>query len=70
MMEYRGKKKVEDTQIISAQTLRKTLTKYERYKTRKRLRRRAAIEPVIGALVVFDEINRGINQMIEGRGPL
>ena len=22
------------------------------------------------ALVVFDEINRGINQMIEGRGPL
>ena len=47
---YRGKKEVGETQIISAQALRKKLTKYEKYKTRKRLRRRAAIEPVIGHL--------------------
>ena len=47
---YRGKKEVEETQIISAQVLRKKLTNYEKHKTRKRLRRRAAIEPVIGHL--------------------
>ena len=47
---YRGKKEVGETQIISAQALRKKLTKYEKHKTRKRLRRRAAIEPVIGHL--------------------
>jgi IS5 family transposase len=47
---YRGKKEVEETQIISAHVLRKKLTNYEKHKTRKRLRRRAAIEPVIGHL--------------------
>jgi IS5 family transposase len=47
---YRGKQQIEETRIISAKELRKKLSKYEKQKTRKRLRRRAAIEPVISHL--------------------
>jgi IS5 family transposase len=47
---YRGRKKIDETEIVSADKLRKELTRYEKRKTKKQLRRRAAIEPVIGHL--------------------
>ena len=47
---YRGKKRIGETEIVSADKLKKELTRYEKRKTKKQLRRRAAIEPVIGHL--------------------
>lgn len=47
---YRGKKRIDDTAIVSADKLKKNLSSYEKRKTKKRLRRRAAIEPIIGHL--------------------
>ena len=47
---YRGKKHIDDTEIISADKLRKNLSPYQKQKTKKRLRRRASIEPIIGHL--------------------
>lgn len=47
---YRGKKRIADTAIISADKLKKNLSVYQKRKTKKRLRRRAAIEPIIGHL--------------------
>lgn len=47
---YRGRKKIGDTQIVSADGFKKKLTPYQRRKLKKQLRRRAAIEPVIGHL--------------------
>jgi IS5 family transposase len=47
---YRGRKQIETTEIISADKLRSKLTPYQKRKTRRRLRRRAAIEPIIGHL--------------------
>lgn len=47
---YRGKKRIDDTEIISADKLKKKLSTYQKRKTKKRLRRRAAIEPIIGHL--------------------
>jgi IS5 family transposase len=47
---YRGKKKIGATEIVSADRLEQELTKYEKRKIKKQLRRRAAIEPVIGHL--------------------
>lgn len=45
---YRGKTKIADTQIIIPKPLSREATTYQKTKTRKRFRRRAAIEPVIG----------------------
>jgi len=47
---YRGKKQIDKTAIISADKLRKNLSVYQKRKTKKRLRRRASIEPIIGHL--------------------
>jgi IS5 family transposase len=44
---YRGKTKIEDTQIIIPKPLGKKATDYQKAKTRKRFRRRAAVEPII-----------------------
>jgi len=48
---YRGKKQIGTTKMINPDNLKKKkLTKYERQKIRKQLRRRAGIEPLIGHL--------------------
>lgn len=47
---YRGVSIVENTEIISPKKPKKNATAYEKTKARKRFRRRAAIEPVIGHL--------------------
>lgn len=45
---YRGKKKINGTEIISPSAAKKEATQYEKQKARKRFRARAGIEPVIG----------------------
>ena len=45
---YRGKKKINGTEIISPSVPKKEATQYEKQKARKRFRARAGIEPVIG----------------------
>jgi len=47
---YRGKKQIDETVIISADKLKKNLSVCQKRKTKKRLRRRASIEPIIGHL--------------------
>ena len=47
---YRGKKKIGKTEIINPKRAKKDSTPYEKTKARKRFRRRAAIEPIIGHL--------------------
>ncbi len=47
---YRGKAQVGQTQILIPKSPGKTTTAYEKQKARKRFRRRAGIEPVIGHL--------------------
>jgi IS5 family transposase len=45
---YRGKKNINDVEIISPTAPKKGATQYEKQKARKRFRSRAGIEPVIG----------------------
>lgn len=45
---YRGRQYVNDTQILTPKPLPSSATKYQKQKARKRFRRRAGIEPVIG----------------------
>ena len=45
---YKGKKKINGTQIFSPSAPKKEATLYEKQKARKRFRARAGIEPVIG----------------------
>jgi len=47
---YRGRKKIGETEVVSADKLKQELTRYEKRKTKKQLRRRAGIEPVMGHL--------------------
>ena len=47
---YRGKKKINGTEIISPSVSKKDASQYEKQKARKRFRARAGIEPVIGHL--------------------
>ena len=47
---YRGRKKIGATEVVSADRYKQKLTPYERRKLKKQLRRRAAIEPLIGHL--------------------
>jgi len=47
---YRGVVRIGETEVVSAKTLRSAKNGYQKRKTRERLRRRAAIEPVIGHL--------------------
>lgn len=48
--DYRGKSKVNDTQIVTPKPARKNASKEAMALARKRFRRRARIEPVIGHL--------------------
>lgn len=45
---YRGRKKINDVEIISPKPLGRNATAYQKRKARKRFRARAGIEPVIG----------------------
>lgn len=45
---YRGRKKIENTEIVSPKPLPQGTNNYQKQKTRKRFRRRAGIEPIIG----------------------
>ena len=45
---YKGKKKINGTQIFSPSAPKKEATLYEKQKARKRFRARAGIEPIIG----------------------
>ena len=45
---YRGRKKINGTEIISPSVPKKGTTQYEKRKARKRFRAKAGIEPVIG----------------------
>lgn len=45
---YKGKKKINGTEIISPSVPKKETTQYEKQKARKRFRFRAGIEPIIG----------------------
>lgn len=47
---YRGKKIIDGTMILTPKPPGKQATQYEKQKARKRFRRRAAIEPIIGHL--------------------
>ncbi len=47
---FRGTSKVGETEILTPKQPKKTATPYEKRKARKRFRRRAAIEPVLGHL--------------------
>jgi len=47
---YRGKAKIGETEIINSKRAKKNATPYEKSKARKRFRRRAGIEPIIGHL--------------------
>lgn len=47
---YRGKSIIEDVKILTPKRPGKTATRYQKEKARKRFRRRAGIEPVIGHL--------------------
>ncbi|MBU1139319.1 MAG: hypothetical protein KKA76_10105 [Proteobacteria bacterium] len=47
---YRGKQKVGDTTVLMPKASGKNATAYQRQKMRKRFRRRAGIEPIIGHL--------------------
>jgi transposase, IS5 family len=47
---YRGKTKIGETEIINPKKPKKNATPYEKTKARKRFRRRAGIEPIIGHL--------------------
>jgi len=55
---YRGKSKVNDTQIVTPKPARKNASKEAMTLARKRFRRRAGIEPVIGHLKSDHRLNR------------
>lgn len=55
---YRGKSKVNDTQIMTPKPARKNASKEAMALARKRFRRRAGIEPVIGHLKSDHRLNR------------
>jgi len=56
---YRGKQQIEGTEILMPKPPKKSASKYQRRKARKRFRRRAAIEPVIGHIKT--DFRLGIN---------
>jgi len=45
---YKGKKKINETEIVAPKAPTKTATSYQKQKARKRFRARAGIEPIIG----------------------
>jgi IS5 family transposase len=63
---YRGVSMVENTEIIRPKKPKKNATIYEKAKARKRFRRRAAIEPVIGHLKQDFRLSRNYLKGIKG----
>jgi IS5 family transposase len=64
---YKGKKQIDETTIHTpAAFSKKQLTTYQQNKERKRFRRRAAIEPVIGHLKVDHRLSRNFYKGIKG----
>ena len=63
---YRGKSKINDTQIVTPKPARKNATKEAIALARKRFRRRAGIEPVIGHLKSDHRLNRNFLKGFEG----
>jgi len=55
---YRGKKEVEGTAICIPDTPKKRDTKYQKEQKRKKFRRRAAIEPIIGHMKADHRLSR------------
>jgi IS5 family transposase len=64
---YRGRIHVDETQILTPKPFNdKTQTKYQQTKLRKKFRRRAAIEPVIGHLKTDNRLSRNFYKGIFG----
>lgn len=63
---YRGVSRVGDTQIIIPKPSKKRATNYEKQKARKRFRRRAGIEPVIGHLKTDFRLGRNFLKGVVG----
>jgi len=63
---YRGKSKVKDTQIVTPKPARKNASKEAIALARKRFRRRAGIEPVIGHLKSDHRLKRNFLKGFEG----
>lgn len=63
---YRGKIKCGETEIIIPKPLGKTATEYQKTRTRKRFRRRAAVEPVISHIKSDFRMARNFLKGIKG----
>jgi IS5 family transposase len=63
---YRGKSKINDTQIVTPKPARKNASEESIELARKRFRRRAGIEPVIGHLKSDHRLNRNFLKGFEG----
>ncbi len=63
---YRGESKVGNTEILRPKRPKKKATPYEKTKARKRFRRRAAIEPVIGHLKQDFRLSRNFLKGTQG----
>ena len=63
---YRGKSKVKNTQIVTPKPARKNASKAAMALARKRFRRRAGIEPVIGHLKSDHRLNRNFLKGFDG----
>jgi len=63
---YRGKSKVNDTQIVTPKPARKNATKEAMELARKRFRRRAGIEPIIGHLKSDHRLKRNFLKGFDG----
>ncbi len=63
---YRGESKVGNTEILRPKRPKKKATAYEKTKARKRFRRRAAIEPVIGHLKQDFRLSRNFLKGTQG----
>lgn len=74
---YRGRKQINETQIICPGNPQKKLTRYQRQKMRQRFRARAGIEPVIGHIkydhrmlrnYLLDQIGDNMNSILAAMG--
>ncbi len=63
---YRGQNEVGGTEILIPSVPKKKATEYEKRKARKRFKRRAAIEPIIGHLKRNYGLNRNFLSGKEG----
>jgi len=63
---YRGRKKINDVEIISPKPLGRNATTYQKRKARKRFRARAGIEPVIGHIKHDHRMIRNYLKGIQG----